>query len=134
MGFSKKLTTDTPQSPGTTGTGNWGEKVAAQYLMAKGYAITEMNWRCGHLEVDLIACKDTRIVFIEVKTRKNGDIDPLDSVTPAKQKRIIRSAQTYMQQFNIPLEYQFDIVTVIGTETDFKISHFPDAFFPSIRH
>ena len=34
--------------------GRMGEQYAAEYLIAKGYAILARNWRMGHLEVDII--------------------------------------------------------------------------------
>ena len=35
-----------------------GEDMAANLLLQKGYRILERNWRCGHLEVDIIAETD----------------------------------------------------------------------------
>ena len=48
-----------------------GEDMAANLLRQKGYRILERNWRCGHLEVDIIAETDDYLVIVEVKTRKS---------------------------------------------------------------
>ena len=52
--------------------GKWGENIACDILVGKGYAIIERNWRLNHLEIDIIASKGSRIVFAEVKTRGNA--------------------------------------------------------------
>ena len=49
--------------------GRWGEDVAANLLVQKGYKIEARNWKEGKLEVDIIAADSHNIVFVEVKTR-----------------------------------------------------------------
>ena len=49
-----------------------GEDMAAKLLQEKGYKILARNWRCGHLEVDIIAETDDYLVIVEVKTRKRS--------------------------------------------------------------
>jgi Holliday junction resolvase-like predicted endonuclease len=46
-----------------------GEEIATDYLIEKGYTILERNWRHHHLEVDIIASKESLLHIIEVKTR-----------------------------------------------------------------
>ncbi|MBR7052890.1 MAG: YraN family protein, partial [Bacteroidaceae bacterium] len=48
-------------------TGNSGEDLAADYLVAKGYFIVERNWRSGHKEIDIVARREGVVVFVEVK-------------------------------------------------------------------
>ncbi|MEZ3591571.1 MAG: YraN family protein [Muribaculaceae bacterium] len=114
-------------------TGHWGENAAHDYLTAAGYAIMERNWRLGHLEVDIIASRGNRIIFVEVKTRSTTLTDPAEAVNKAKQSRIARAADAYIRRYDIPLEAQFDIVTVIGNETSHTIEHIPDAFLPPLK-
>lgn len=131
MGFSKKFDdTASPQPPTSTDKGDWGEQLAAAHLVSAGYAITEIKWRSGHYEVDIIAQKGGRVVFVEVKTRDTAFTDPLDAVDKAKRRRIIRSADMYLRQFDVPFEYQFDIITIVGDASAYQLSHYPDAFFP----
>ena len=49
--------------------GQWGEQVAAVYLIERGYEILTMNLRCApYGEIDIIAEKDGIIIFVKVKT------------------------------------------------------------------
>ncbi|MCM1517967.1 MAG: YraN family protein [Pseudoflavonifractor sp.] len=114
-------------------TGAWGEQAATEFLIKAGYTIMERNWRLGHLEVDIIASHGSRVIFVEVKTRSTSFADPADAVTPIKQRRIARAADAYIRHLNLPLEAQFDIVTIIGNETAHIIEHIPDAFLPPLK-
>lgn len=68
--------------------GKYGEDLAANYLIDRGYKIIERNWRCSIGEIDLIAKDKNQIVFVEVKTRSSTDFGhPLDAIT---EKKIIR--------------------------------------------
>ncbi len=113
--------------------GTWGERVACELLIADGYAIMEQNWRMGHYEIDIIASKGNRIVFVEVKTRADDYVDPLLAVDVKKQIRMGRVANAYMQYYDIPLEAQFDIILIIGNEESYRIEHFADAFLPPMK-
>ena len=46
--------------------GKWGEQLAADLLVTKGYAIAERNWRAGNMEIDIVAMKGARVVFCPV--------------------------------------------------------------------
>lgn len=113
--------------------GAWGEKVAREYLLTQGYAIGGENTRIGNYEVDFIAMKGDRIVFVEVKTRSTDYVDPLEAVDSRKRARLVRAADEYIRSMNIRLEPQFDIITVVGSPEKYEIEHFPDAFFPPLR-
>ena len=81
-----------------TNTGRRGEAAAAAYLQRKGYGIIAANWRCTAGEIDLIATDGPTLVFVEVRTRRAA-VHRLaeESVTPAKQRRLIALAQHYLQ-------------------------------------
>jgi len=65
--------------------GNNGENVAASYLLQNGYGILERNWRFKHWEIDIIAFRDNKLHFIEVKTRTSKKFgNPEQSVTEKK--------------------------------------------------
>ncbi len=114
--------------------GAWGEGVARDFLLAKGYAIGEQNLKVGNYEIDFIARKDDRIVFVEVKTRSSRGYDPLEAVDERKIRRLVRAADEYIRARQIRHEPQFDIITVIGSEQGgYEIEHFPDAFFPPLQ-
>ena len=55
------------------------------------------------------------IGFIEVRTRTDARHgSAADSVTPAKQRRLLLTAQRYLQRFRLPPACRFDVVTIDG--------------------
>lgn len=75
--------------------GAFGEQSASTYLIGQRYTIVDRNWRCNLGELDLVATIGGQIVFIEVRTRQ-GDSSPLESITPAKQRRLRALAYAYL--------------------------------------
>lgn len=116
--------------------GKWGEQIAADLLVTKGYAIVERNWRLGHLEVDIIAMKDDRIVFVEVKTRSTNIVDPIIAIDRRRILRMVRAANAYVKWHRTRRGVQFDVILIIGTPESSvapQIEHIPDAFLPPLR-
>lgn len=111
--------------------GDWGEKVALEFLKENGYTILEENWRIMHLEIDIIAKIGEILVFVEVKTRfKEEHGDPEDGVTLKKQRFIIKAANFYIEEKDLDIESCFDIITVLRENNKTIVKHFPDAFYP----
>jgi len=111
--------------------GRRGEELALAFYMEKGYTILEKNWQLNHLEVDIIAKNDESIVFCEVKTRSGSVlVEPQQSVTPQKQRNIIRAANYYVLKHQISLEVRFDIIAIIFDGDQYKLEHIPYAFTP----
>ncbi len=113
--------------------GEEGERIASEYLMKKGYTIRETNWRVGHDEIDIVAQLDANLVIVEVKTRSDNYVDPLLSITGKKIANLVKAARAYMAQAEIVMPVQFDVITIVGTPSDYVIEHFPDAFYPPLR-
>ncbi len=113
--------------------GQWGENIAVEQLTASGYAIRERNWRLPPYEVDIIAMKGNRVVFVEVKTRTEPIIDVTLAVTKAKQAHLVKSANAYMIANSLPHEVQFDIVIITRTGDSYTVDHLSDAFFPPLK-
>jgi len=113
--------------------GRRGETLAKEFLEKLGYEILEENWTHGKCEVDLIAYKDRRIIFIEVKTRTSNSFgEPEDFVDMRKQKLLLEAADEYIYLMNHQGEVRFDIIAVLFTSTtNYKIKHIEDAFWPS---
>ena len=112
--------------------GKWGEAIATEFLIARGFAIVETNWRSGHLEIDIIATRGNRMVFVEVKTRSSIDYDPLEAVDTRKKNHMVRSADCYLRSLPLDYEAQYDIITIVGDQHSYTIEHSPDAFLPSV--
>ncbi len=110
-------------------TGQRGEDIAARYFAANGYAIVTRNWRCPTGELDLIAEKDNTLVFVEVRTRRSSRYgSPEESITPAKQARLIELAHTYMQQMQPPHPaWRIDVVAIWLRRGDPHINHIENA-------
>lgn len=90
-----------------------GEDFTAEYLRQHGYEILRRNFRSRFGEIDIIACGGGYLAFVEVKTREEGSsVGPLEAVTAAKQHRIIRTAQSYLQQYPQNLQPRFDVAAV----------------------
>ncbi|MCC7051586.1 MAG: YraN family protein [Bacteroidia bacterium] len=107
-----------------------GEKFATEFLIKSGYQILHQNWRYKSLEVDIIALYQGILVFVEVKTRKNNYAsEAIVTITLAKQERLIRAAEYYLEQQKSISEIRFDVVTVLGTnKNNFRVELIQDAF------
>lgn len=115
--------------------GRFGEELARNLMIKKGYAVREVNWRPrnSHLEVDLICQKGDTIIFVEVKSRKGDEYDPAESVTDAKIRKLVRAADRYLQAQEAEFYYRFDIITVNGTFESPEVEHIEDAFLPPVN-
>lgn len=113
--------------------GKWGENLAYNYLTSHGYAIVDQNWRMEHFEIDIIAMKEGRLVFVEVKTRSDINGDPIEAITRRKIMNMVQSANAFVQMRDMPHEIQFDIITISGTPEEYKLEHLPDAFDPPLK-
>ena len=77
--------------------GEFGEYLAENYLIRKGYSILERNFRCRMGEIDIIAMDGDVIVFTEVKTRRNCKFGlPCEAVTSEKIRHLKRAAAYYV--------------------------------------
>lgn len=94
--------------------GEWGEKVAAIHLEAKGYEIVARNWRCARGEIDLVARAGDELVFVEVKTRRGRAMGtPEEGVTPHKARRLLELARHYLYENEIDeVAWRVDMVAV----------------------
>ena len=108
-----------------------GEDMAVNLLLQKGYRILERNWRCGHLEVDIIAENEDYLVIVEVKTRKSATFgNPEMFVDKQKQWHLIRAAIRYAKFKCVKKEIRFDIISVINCPEFQEVNHIENAFKP----
>lgn len=108
------------------------ENLAIHFLKFKGYNFIEKNYYSKHGEIDIIVTLDNTIIFVEVKSRKeNSLVSPVESVTPAKQKRILQTAIDYLTSNDIKKQPRFDIIEVFmrnNPSEKIKINHIKNAF------
>jgi len=112
-------------------TGTFGEQLAEEYLLKKGYKILEKNYRFSKAEIDIIArdLLENEIVFVEVKTRHSDYlVEPEFSVTLKKQKLIISAAEYYLTSRQIDNWSRFDIISIILHPQGREIRHIKGAF------
>lgn len=113
--------------------GEWGERIAREYLMTRGYTLLEQNLHVGHKEIDIVALKGSTMAFIEVKTRQSDLQQAVEAVDSKKMRRMIKAADSILASFTMPFEYRFDIIAVIGSpETSHEVHHITDAFMPGL--
>jgi len=109
--------------------GKCGEEFAKQYLLGKGYRIIETNWRCEHLEIDIIAQKFDFLSIIEVKTRSNNNSGyPEEAVTVPKMRKLLKAAEKYMQLNNFTNGVRFEVLALTKSGESFDVEHFEEAF------
>lgn len=94
--------------------GKLGETLAARDLERRGYRIVERNWRCSIGEIDIVAEKDGQLVIVEVRTRRGDERGtPQESITPAKQAKLVELALTYVQEHEpADRDWRIDVVAV----------------------
>jgi putative endonuclease len=102
--------------------GEYGEERAVKLLSSRGFQIVERNYRYGKLgEIDIIAQKDSLVVFAEVKNRSSSYFGgPLYSITPSKKKKIAKVAQFFLAQnpqYNSKdFIHRFDLIAIEDDE------------------
>lgn len=79
--------------------GSEAEQLAANFLQQQGLALVARNYRCRFGEIDLIMRDQATLVFVEVRLRRNLNFGGAgSSITLAKQQKLTRTAQHYLQQ------------------------------------
>jgi putative endonuclease len=111
--------------------GKRGEDIAYEYLLRLGLRPLVRNWRCGHLEVDIIMEDQRYIHIVEVRSRTAPYlVSPLDSVDKTKQRKLFRAASAYAKKHKVTKEIIFDIVSVTYLGESYDIEYFEGAFYP----
>ncbi|MGE5107008.1 MAG: YraN family protein [Sphingobacteriales bacterium] len=94
-------------------TGQNGEKLALQYFAGNGYIILYTNWRHSHYEIDIIAQKNDKLHFIEVKTRSNKKFgNPEESVGRKKMQNLMKAGVEFLYQNPGWKKVQYDVLSI----------------------
>lgn len=111
--------------------GKKGEAIAADYLGKHGYRVRDINWRYGHLEIDIVAERDNELIIVEVKTRSgNTLIAPEEAVNRTKTLRLLKAAEEYVASHDLDMEVRFDIIALTADRDTFTIKHIENYFIP----
>ncbi|APA70868.1 YraN family protein [Janthinobacterium sp. 1_2014MBL_MicDiv] len=95
--------------------GRQAEDDALAYLLLQGLVLLERNYLCRGGELDLIMRDGPSIVFVEVRLRSSRAFGgALASITPAKQRRMVYAAQTWLQGQETLPPCRFDALAIDG--------------------
>ncbi|MDT8282331.1 MAG: YraN family protein [Gammaproteobacteria bacterium] len=93
--------------------GEDAEAACLTHLKSQGLKLVSKNFSCRQGEIDIIMLDKTMLVFIEVRFRKNTSFGGgLESVTPAKQLKLRRTAELFLQQNSQYKNARFDVVSM----------------------
>ena len=97
--------------------GRQAEARALAYLAQQGLQLIERNFSCRWGEIDLIMRQKQTLVFIEVRQRTHSSYgDAAASVSYAKQTRLWRSAEHYLQRYVQWPPCRFDLIAFDGEQ------------------
>ncbi|MFZ2189188.1 MAG: YraN family protein [Candidatus Magasanikiibacteriota bacterium] len=108
--------------------GKIGENITRTFLMKHGFGIVSVNYRTRYGEIDIVAKKDKRLRFVEVKSIKVRSFDhldalhvkPEDNLTKEKWRKLVTSVKLYLRNRGIEEEirWQMDLACVyVNPET-----------------
>lgn len=91
---------------------------AWKYLSGRGYKIIEKNYRVPIGEIDVIAEKAGRLIFLEIKTRSNKRLGlPQEAVDSHKQKKLIQLAAYYLKKAKkVDSRVSFEVLAVLWND------------------
>ena len=104
--------------------GEIGENIAVRFLVKHNFSILDRNYTKKWGEIDIVAEKEKKLYFIEVKSVSRNlnyvsqetldEYKPEDNMHPWKIKRLSRTIQTYLLSEKIPdeKEWQVDLLVV----------------------
>lgn len=99
--------------------GDAAEDRALAYLQERGLSLVARNFRCRAGELDLVMRDGQALVFVEVRQRADARHGgAAASVTPAKQARLLRAAQVFLQRERSLPPCRFDVVAIDGDRLD----------------
>ncbi|NOT12350.1 MAG: YraN family protein [Methylococcaceae bacterium] len=95
--------------------GATAEDEAYQFLLSKDFTPVCRNFRCKQGELDLVMLDNQTLVIIEVRYRKTDKYgSAVESVTPAKQSRIIAATHHYLLKHKTDNPIRFDVIAISG--------------------
>ncbi len=95
--------------------GESAEEQAHTFLIDKGLKPVSRNFRCKQGELDLIMTDRQTLVIVEVRFRKTDKYgSAVESITRAKQSRIIAATHIYLSSQKTDRPIRFDVVAISG--------------------
>lgn len=103
------------------------ESFVEAWYLDEGWTVLARNWRGGGAELDLVVQRGGAVRIVEVKARED-DRDALEAVTPAKQARLRRGGEAWLQQHPAPAEIAFAVALVTLNNGVWGLEILDDAF------
>ncbi|MFA5024926.1 MAG: YraN family protein [Candidatus Shapirobacteria bacterium] len=103
--------------------GRYGENIAKEYLLKRGYIFIEANFENKIGEIDLIMSDRDWLVFIEVKYKSDNRLGiPEEMINRNKICQIKRVAESYLVEKKVKFfeKFRIDAVCIL----DDKIRHY----------
>jgi len=113
-----------------TVSGRKAENFACSFLKKQGLILLSRNYRCRFGEIDIIMRHCFVVIFVEVRLRNCLNwCSGAESVDYAKQKRLIKTAESFLQHFSFyHVDFRFDVIALHQQEGTFKINWVKHAF------
>lgn len=94
--------------------GQWGEQVACQFLLKKGYNLVAKNYHIFGGELDLIVQKNGILTFVEVKTRSTQTFGTAaESLNRSKIQKLYHAILVYLEKENLHRgPWQLDLIAI----------------------
>jgi len=101
--------------------GRYGENIAKEYLLKKGFVFIEANFENKIGEIDLIMADHDWLVFIEVKYKSDDRLGiPEEMINKNKIWQVKRVAESYLVENRKVAKffekYRIDAVCILGEE------------------
>ena len=104
----------------------WGEQVAAVYLIDRGYEILSMNVYCSpYGKIDIIAEMDGIIIMVEVDTYSKKQLGtPTQNIDQNKLKKLEAAINKYAVDMQVEKDISLDVICVYLQYSTPKFEHF----------
>jgi len=101
--------------------GRYGENIAKEYLIKKGFVFIEANFENKIGEIDLIMSDGDWLVFIEVKYKSDDRLGiPEEMINKNKIWQVKKVAESYLvekkRKIKLFEKYRIDAVCILGNE------------------
>jgi putative endonuclease len=118
------------ESAATRRLGALGECIAARWAQRRGWQVVARRFQVGHRDLDLVIRRGSRIVFVEVKTRRSAAFGgPVGAVDARKRRHLSHAATIWIDRHGEPgFEYRFDVIGVLVGSGLIRVLHVENAF------
>jgi len=107
-----------------------GERVAEDWLVARGWTVLARRFRSGHRDLDLVVRQGGQVAFVEVKARRGAAYgSPIEAVGWRKRRELARSAAVWIDRHGRAGDaYRFDVIGVLLSGASAQVEHIAHAF------